>query len=148
METTMVEKLADVWNTRDFPVLVEVTRQVDADVLVQPSKLAQAVGFDDATVYRAVQALERRGLVRVQWFGGRNFAIGDISGDAYLLTGLHPSGDDAVSAFMDALRQAADAVDDPEEKSRLRRLGDAALNVSQSVLGGVLVNLATKGVIG
>jgi hypothetical protein len=70
------------------------------------------------------------------WFVG-------LDGEAYFLTGLHPSGDDAVSNLVAALRQAADQVDDPAEKSRLQTLADQALHVSRDVLGGVLVAVMT-----
>lgn len=75
----------------------------------------------------------------------------DISGDAYLLTGLHPNGDDAVSQLVSALRQAADEVSDPDEKSRLRKLADGVGGVSREVLSGVLtavITAAGRGALG
>jgi hypothetical protein len=147
----MTGRLSDVWAERDFPVLVDVTGRVDSgERFFRATVIAESTGLDLETVGLALDALERRGLVRVKRnMGGiQSWHVDDVAGAAYLITGLHPSGDDAVSAFLDALRQAADLVDDPDERSRLKRLGDAALSVSQNVLGGVLVNLATKGFIG
>jgi len=146
----MTERLDDVWATRDFPVLVEVTRRIDAGepgVLVDV--VAATLGVPASEVKLAGAALERRGLVVVKGAWGDNvLSFTAVSGEAYFLTGLHPNGDDAVSALVDALRQAADLSPDPGEKSRLRALADGALGVGRDVLGGVLVSLATKGVLG
>lgn len=144
----MVEKLPDVWTTRDYPVLVEIVRRVDDNQHVSNDNLIDATGFDAATIARSVQALERRQLVRVTWFGRGEFMIQEVAGSTYTLTGLHPSGDDAVSRLVEAIRQAADQVDDEDERSRLKKAADSLLGVSRDVLGGVLVNLATKGMLG
>ncbi len=42
------------------------------------------------------------------------------------------------------LHQAADQVDDPQEKTRLRAFADHAGSISRTVLGGVLTTLATN----
>ena len=136
----MTDKLPDVWFSRDYPVLIEVCRQLDAgERTVRIHDVADKLKMDVEAVENAGMALQRRGLVETrgidQW---RVFDFTDASGEAYLLTGLHPSGDDAVSALVAALRQAADLTDDPAEKSRLRGLADSALGVSRNVLGGVL----------
>lgn len=145
----VVDKLEDVWTVRDFPVLVEVTRLTDrGGSMIDPDGIMRGTGIDTPDVIRALHALERRGLVKLLKGIGGNAIVVDVSGDAYFLTGLHPSGDDAVSALVEALRQAADLQADPAEKSRLRTLADSALGVSRDVLGGVLVNLATKGMLG
>jgi hypothetical protein len=142
------QPLPDVWATRDFPVLVEVTRRIDAgsDAL-RVADIAQAVGMTPDDVALAGAALKRRGLVTV--LGVAEMAVlrfTDVSAEAYFLTGLHPSGDDAVSNLVEAIRQAADQVDDPAEKSRLRTLADQALNVSREVLAGVMVAVMTRGI--
>jgi hypothetical protein len=146
----VTEKLPDVWTTRDFPVLLEVARQVDQGSSRVPAEtVAEATGLSVDDVDLAGAALQRRGLVSAKGAWGRSVLWFDgVSGEAYLLTGLHPSGDDAVSALVDALRQAAELVEDPQEKSRLHTLADNALGVGRDVLGGVLVNLATKGMLG
>lgn len=144
----MTEKLPDVWTSRDYPVLLEVARRMDSgEHPVNTYDVAMTLNVPVEQVALAGAALERRGLVRTA--GSYAAAVEDfleLSGEAYLLTGLHPSGDDAVSAFVQALRQAADLVDDPAEKSRLRNLADHALGLSRDVLGGVLTAVATTGV--
>jgi len=92
----MVEKLDDVWTNRDFPVLVEVTRRFDetpALPSIMVDQLAAEMGMSRDDVARAGYALKKRGLVvtggaaedPVMYFAG-------VTGDAYLVTGLHPSG--------------------------------------------------------
>lgn len=146
----MTDKLEDVWTSRDFPVLVEVTRRIDAGENAPfASAVAEAVGLSEEDLQLAAAALVRRGLVTVHGaLGVTVVRFNDVSAEAYFLTGLHPSGDDAVSGFVDALRQAADLTADPEEKSRLRGLADAALGVGRQVLGGVLINLVSRGIPG
>ncbi len=136
----MVDKLADVWGPRDWPFLVEAARRID---LGEGSRLVSdigaAAGLTPQQAAQAAAALDRRGLID----GNRSEESGidlvtDVSAAAYFLTGLHPDGDEAVAGLVASLRQAADLVDDPAEKSRLRALADGALGVSREVLGGAL----------
>lgn len=146
----MVDKLGDVWADRDFPVLVEVTRLVDrGGYVIDVDSIVRGTGIDTPDVVRAAHALARRGLVEViSAWGGDVVAFKNVSGQAYLMTGLHPDGDDAVSRLVAAIGQAAELVDDPDERSRLRRFGDAALGVSRTVLADVMAAVITKGALG
>jgi hypothetical protein len=141
----MTERLDDVWTARDYPVLREITKRIDAGETPTVDMIRDALGYDDQTLQLAVKALDRRHLVdgiRSDQAGIVRFT--DVSAEAYFLTGLHPSGDDAVSDLADLLRQAADEVDDPDEKTRLRRAADSVLNVSRDVMVGVMTAYATK----
>jgi DNA-binding transcriptional MocR family regulator len=133
-------RLKDVWSTRDYPVLVEVTRRIDSgERHPRTDAIAQAIGLTDDQVQQAGLALGRRKLV--QYVGAAELpviAFTDVSAEAYFLTGLHPDGDTAVTTLLDLLRQAAEQTSDPAERSRIRALADQAANVSRSVLGGVL----------
>jgi len=134
----MSEPLDDVWLTRDFPVLKEVTRRIDAgEGIAQSIDIANALGIENDKVVLAAKALDRRDLVALdQGYGGTvNFL--DVSGEAYLITGLHPNGEDALTGLVEALQQAADQVDDPEERSRLRRAAEAVRGVSRDIMTGV-----------
>jgi DNA-binding transcriptional MocR family regulator len=146
----MTDKLPDVWTSRDWPVLLEVARRIDSgERMPRVEDVAQATGLSTEAVEQAGRALERRGLVRTKGVDQRVvLRFHDLSGEAYLLTGLHPSGDDAVTTLVDALRQAADLTDDPVEKSRLRALADSALGVSRNVLAGVLTAYLTSQIPG
>ncbi|MFF2454989.1 hypothetical protein [Isoptericola sp. NPDC058082] len=140
-----MDKLDDVWATRDYPVLREVTRRFDSgESMPALSSVADTLDMPLDQVKLATAALTRRGLVETFNTAGGPSRYAQVSGDAYFLTGLHPSSDDAVSALVEALRQAADRVDDPDERSRLRRLADGVLGVSTDVIGAVLGAVATR----
>ena len=69
-----------------------------------------------------------------------------MSGDAYLLTGLHPDGNDLTDRLINALREAADQTDDPNEKTRLRRAASAISEITKSVASGVITAAITGGI--
>jgi hypothetical protein len=52
--------------------------------------------------------------------------------------------DDAASRLIAAIHQAAELIEDSDEKSRLRRLADTALDYGRSVLADVLATVITK----
>lgn len=140
------DKLEDVWAARDFPVLVEVARRFDAGALsVRREDVADATGLDVDTVQLAGLALSRRGLVETK--GAMQAPVlrfTNVAGAAYLLTGLHPDGDDVVSQLVSALQQAAAQQSDEDERGRLRRAADAIGGVSRDVITGVLTAVITK----
>jgi DNA-binding transcriptional MocR family regulator len=138
--------LEDVWASRDFPVLREATRMID-DGTEDPSvhALAEATGLDLASVSRAIRALERRGLITADHRLAGVAGIQTVSGEAYLLTGLHPDGDDITDRLVDALQQAAEQVD-PEEGGKLRRAAKALGDVTKSVASGVITNVIPGGI--
>lgn len=143
----MTEKLPDVWAARDFPVLVAAARRFDeGESTVRVEDLAADTGLTKEEIERAGMALERRGLVETMGVAQMPvLRLRNLSGQAYLLTGLHPDGDDAVSQLVSALRQAADQTSDPTEKGRLRTMADNAGAVSRDVLAGVLTAVITGG---
>jgi len=146
----VVERLDDVWASRDFPVLVEVTRRFDAGASsLRVEDVAEALDMNADDVRRAGVALSRRGLVTTA--GSWQVPVlrfTEIDGRAYLMTGLHPDGDDAVSRLIAAVQQAAELVDDPEERGRLRRLADSAMSVGRGVLTDVLAAVITRTTFG
>lgn len=132
-------KLADVWTSRDYPILKAVTLAVDQHGMPAIGKIAKATGLDPADVDLGLLALQRRGLVRLKCAAsGRPYLVLDVSGDAYLITGLHPDGNDALEALASILRQAADRTVDPEEKSRLRKAASAVGDLVGQVGAGVM----------
>lgn len=140
----MSERLDDVWASRDYPVLREVTRRIDAGLRpMNDTTIAEAVGIDQPTAYLAAKALERRGLVELAEGYALSVDFLDVAGAAYLITGLHPDGDDALSSLMQMLRDAADQEVDEDERGRLRRAADAIGGVSRGVMTGVLTAYLT-----
>ena len=142
----MVDKLPDVWASRDFPVLREVARRIDAgDPMPAVTDVAADTGLAVEEVQRAAEALKRRGLVDyLDGWGGGPLNFRELSGEAYLVTGLHPNGDEVVSQLMSAIDQAVEQIDDPAEKPRLRALRDAVGGVSRDVLSGVIAAVITS----
>lgn len=137
----MTDKLPDVWATRDYPVLIEVTRLIDAgEDFAQSDKVAETLGLNRDEVKAAFRALERRGLVRTegQTYGDSTGFVRDVAGAAYLITGLHPDGDDLAQRLISVLEQAANATGDEEDRGALKRSARALGNVSGGVLSGVL----------
>ena len=133
------DKLDDVWEMRDFPVLVEVARRIDAgERLPSIEEVANSIGMEITTAQLAAAALRRVGLLELGGPAEFDAWFTDISPEAYLLTGLHPRGEDAILALLDALKQAETAVDDTDDKAFLRRAGSAIGSVSQNVMANVL----------
>lgn len=141
---TTTDRLPDVWVSRDYPVLREAVRMIDQGrSMPGVNELATATGLGPEQVRLAVAALERRGLVEAFHTLGGVVSISSVAGEACFTTGLHPEGDDMVSQLMSALRQAAERSPDASEKTRLRKLADAAGDVTRDVLAGVLISLAS-----
>lgn len=134
-----------MWAIRDFPVLAEVTRRIDAgERIVAVDDVAQTTGLSIEDVALAGMALERRGYVRVGGFMGRPVArFEDVSGAAYLSTGLHPDGDDALEQLIATLRQASEQTSDEEERGRLRRAASALSDIAGQVGAGVMTAYLT-----
>jgi hypothetical protein len=131
--------LPDKWYTRDYPVLLEVARRIDSgEEYPAGEQVGEALGMTAADVRLAAHALARRDLVAINEDYGGGVTFEDVAGAAYLMTGLHPDTDDALSRLVVALQQAADQVSDEEERSRLRRAADGLLNVSREVMVGVM----------
>jgi hypothetical protein len=143
-ETPALEKLPGEWARRDYPVLREVTRLIDGGASsAEDWQVAESIDMPIETVRLAAGALARRGYVRLDHYD-ESTTFRDIASAAYLITGLHPDTDDALSGLVELLRQAADASGDEEERSRLRRAADGLLGVSRDVMVGVLTAYATK----
>lgn len=140
----MTERLDDVWASRDYPVLREMTRRIDGgEDMPTIEDVAESVGLHADEVTRSAKALARRGLVTVQESMSGPWGFDDVAGAAYLMTGLHPDTDDALSSLVQLLRDAAEQERDEEERSRLRRAADAIGGVSRGVMQGVLTAYLT-----
>jgi hypothetical protein len=136
----VTEPLEDVWTTRDYPVLREVTERIDSgQSMVSSDEIAAAIGLSSEDARLAGLALERRGFVDLATASAAGpVFFQNVDGAAYLVTGLHPDGDDALSGLVQALQQAAEQTGDEDERSRLRKAADGLLNVSREVMVGVM----------
>lgn len=136
----MTEKLNDVWEARDFPVLREACRAVDQGDFARVSEIEAATGLSADEVQAAVRALRRQGYVtKVDNRAGWIAAVTDVNGDAYRLVGLHPNPDDDLSDLLvERLLAAAEATTDDEEKTKLQRAAGVFKDISKTVTSSVI----------
>lgn len=96
-------------------------------------------------------ALIRAGYLsgeEIHTLGGPPDAIvGGITERGMRTVGIWPSGE-SVDALVDALRQAEDATDDPEEKTLIRRATGALASVSRDVMTDVVAAVISRQVGG
>lgn len=115
----MNAKLDDVWNSRDYPMLIAIMRHVDAEgTPLQSYDLDTDLVEEDQR--RALRALESRGLITASYRGDWPDGVASVDGRAYTLTGLHPDGDDVRERLVSLLEQLASKTEDEEEASRLK----------------------------
>ena len=131
--------LGDTWDGRDLPVLANVAERIDnGEQFIRDRTIADALSLDLEQVRLALRALQRRGFVETTGTMDGTVMVKDIAGSAYLVTGLHPDGDDALSRLISVLTQAAERTSDPDERSRLRRAADGLVALSGQVGAGVM----------
>jgi hypothetical protein len=149
MTQTRPDRLPDVWTTRDYPVLAYVTGRLDQDQqMVASEDVATATGMDLDDVGRAALALQRRGLVEIVRTYDGIHGFSKVSGTAYVMTGLHPDGDDLVERLAVALDQAGDRTGDEDKRGRLRRAASALRDGAASVGGQVMAGVITAAITG
>ena len=144
-----MDQLDDVWATRNYPLLCEITRRIDGgERSLTVKSIAAAIRMDEEEAYRGAAALERRGFITGRSPGGSDtpkvLRVIDVSASAYLITGLHPDGDDALSRLIAGLRGAADMHPDEDERGRLRRAADALGGVARDIGVQVVTAVITK----
>jgi hypothetical protein len=138
----MVEKLADVWFSRDLPVLVEVARQVEAGSgRITPKAVAAETGLSLDEVNRAGIVLSERGLVTAQTTRSIVHWFSNITSDAYPLTGLHPEPGLALDRLVAALEAAERQASGPERgkfRAVLDGIGGLTRDVAVEVIGAAI----------
>lgn len=143
----MVDTLPDRWAEIDLPVLVAAARLLEEGTeVLWESLIADATGLDKDAVLRALSNLDgaylngrsSRGDGRLQ-----SFVVIELTERGRRVVGLWPSGE-SVDALVDALRQAEDATDDPEEKGALRRAAGAVMGVSRDIMVDVVAAVVAR----
>lgn len=143
----MVNKLPDRWTATDLPVLIAAAKLLeDGAPVLWDSLITDATGFEKDAVLKALSNLDgaylngrpNRGDGRLQ-----SFVVTDLTERGRRVVGLWPSGEN-VDALVDALRQAEDATDDPEEKSALRRAAGAVMGVSRDIMVDVVAAVVAR----
>jgi hypothetical protein len=143
------EMLPERWNSRDLPVLRAAAAHLESEEHppVRVSDLCERTGLDEDAVIRACQALHPTyisGKPLATMGGVTDFFVTGLTDAGRRATGLWPNGDDAVAQFLDALRQAEDLVEDPEDKTALRKAGGQLATVSRSVVAEVIAAVVTR----
>ncbi len=143
----MTEKLEDRWASRDFPVLIEIGRRLDDDqYALQSANIAASLEIPEKEVVKAIDALSPAyidGEVR-RYLGGNARAVSHgLTERGRRAVGLWPSGE-AADALIDALRQAEEATDDPEERTLLRRAAGAVGSVSRDIMVDVVAAVVAR----
>lgn len=138
------DRLPDTWYSREYPVLREAARIVDAEMYggARFAQLQEATGLDMDDVTRASRALQDAGLVDVTWTipppGSR---VTRISGEARQLVGMWPTAETALERIVSALEALARQPDHParadanEALEAFKRGGAAFLPVAAAVVG-------------
>jgi hypothetical protein len=147
---TRPELLPDSWFSRELPVLIEVVRHFDSTH--QPlaaTVIANDLGWEVEKVKAGVRALIRGRYVEELGIdmGQGGEWIGQVSADAYRVTGAWPSADTAADRLLAALDAAVERAPEGEPKSRAKRIRDGFLAAGRDfavdVASGVLTGQIT-----
>lgn len=148
----MTGSLPDRWASLDFPVLRRVAQLVEVEHAdeVRPENIADDLGIGEDDALRSLIALHDAGYVeglRADTMGGKYWIATGVTERGRRAVGIWPSGE-GVDALIEALQQAAESTDDPEERSALRRAAAAVLGVGRDVMtdvmGAVLAKTITR----
>lgn len=144
----MVTHLDDVWTSRDFPVLLEAARLIEAGasyVFEQP--LAAATGLDRDQVIRAIVTLQRGGYVEARLNRGddrvTSATIVDISPQGMREVGLWPSPETGAERLLAALDTLVEQAPNEAERSRWRKIRDGVAGAGRDVLISIAATVIT-----
>lgn len=138
-------RLPDRWHSRDFPVLLEAARHLDAgEMPVSSDDIAANVGFNEDDVVAALQALNgtySTGEALNSLGGAMGFFVTGLTERGRRATGLWPDEDLTADVLVDLLTKAGDQVQDEEDASALKCAGRLLRGVPASVLADVTAAL-------
>lgn len=140
-------RLDETWNRRDLPVLVEVAQRLDAgEPMIRAREIAKAMTWEIRDVIAAMRALcpayiDGRPFNTMQ--GVIDFGATGLTERGRRTVGLWPSTE-GVDALEELLKQAADATDDADEKTLLRRAAGAVSSVSRDIMVDVVAAVVAR----
>lgn len=141
----MADKLNDRWQTRDFPVLLEVARQMDSGAhFVMAQNVARVLDMRLDEVVPAFEALTPYLESSVQYASGGvayHAVAKRLTERGRRATGLWPDNEAVADALVELLAQAADQVDDEDDAGALRKAGRLLKNVPASIVTDVTMAL-------
>lgn len=144
----MNQPLPDRWANRDFPVLVETARLLDAGEM--PVAVADIQGrlgdLEEDQIIAALKALLHGYIVgeAIEMMGGTgDVFVRDLTERGRRTVGLWPSSE-SVDALVEALKQAEELTDDPDEKTMIRRAAGAVGSVSREIMVDVVAAVVAR----
>lgn len=142
-----MDPLADQWSTRDLPVLLKLAEYRNLDGRQILPRIHEALGgLAEDEMIESIDALEDGGYLEAHWqrmMSGRVLMGVKLRERGRRALGIWPSAE-GVDALVDALRQAEDVVDDPEEKTLIRRAAGAVGSVSRDVMVDVMAAVIAR----
>jgi hypothetical protein len=140
--------VTSTWNEREVPILEAVYAAEERGERPDPDGIAAVTGLDPDVVIRSVG-----GLVQSQHLDGiESHGLGQMF-PTYLALLLLERGRRAIGqwppgpgdAFLTALNRLIASEPDPDERSRLVKLREAATDVAKQVLAGAIVAAGSAG---
>lgn len=131
------------WESRDLPVLDAIVRWFEEHppgAACAVRDIAEASGFDAMTVWKACRAMDGVYVDLRQVMAGGNpepHHIQAVSAEARRLVGQWPSAVDYLDRLLVALEERAADMDDPEQRSKLRKAAEYLGGMSREVAVGV-----------
>jgi hypothetical protein len=127
---------APTWHDRELPLL-EALAELEREHGVGLDQLVERTGLPREQAAIAVEALIEDGYVAgsaAHDMGGKDWLSLRLLGDGRRAVRQWPSEDTSAQALVDVLEQRLAETDDPEERSRLERMRDAAKGLGGAVL--------------
>jgi Mn-dependent DtxR family transcriptional regulator len=146
---TRPQPLPDTWYSRDFLVLHEVARRVEADESLQASDIAEALGMDPKIVGKAGTRLKEDGyLIGAEAMGHGVIRFFDVTAKGRREVGMWPSPDVAADRLLAALQAAVANAPTEEAKGKARRALDAVTSAGRDFLVDVASGVVTGQITG
>jgi hypothetical protein len=132
--------LEDTWGRREMPVLGAVVALLEQSYMVTVSDIAARTGLELAEVARSLDAMDPTyvDFRKTETGGDPTFwYVLKVTPEARQVVGQWPTADGLIDRLAKALRDAAEAEDDPERHYQLRQasglLGDSVRDVAVQI---------------
>lgn len=132
---------------KDFALLVEFHKRLEADQQVRLHKLLPELGLDEKEAHRSTLRLASAGYIETTNLDKRTpFTVNRLTERGWRAVGAWPAeGQEAAELFISVLDDAIENEPDPEKKSKLKAVRDASLNLGVGVLAQFLGGSALFG---
>ncbi|MEE3128462.1 MAG: hypothetical protein VX494_14740 [Actinomycetota bacterium] len=141
----MTDRDRDTWHTRDLHVLRAVADH-DPHMDNWSATMCAEMVLDPDDLVAALQALEEARYIEVWWsrtFGGDDPLGARLRERGRRAVGVWPSAE-AIDGLVEALRQAEEATEDPDERTLIRRAAGALGSVSRDVMTDVIAAVVAR----